>query len=79
MSNINIDVEFFQWFEREYSGDAQEGSKSHAQLQDAFEAGIRLGIVAGEEKQKDESIKTMRKFFETEFENCLDALEEIIR
>lgn len=59
---------------------ATDTADSHAIciLQDAFEAGCKVGLKEGVENGKTESIAVMRKFFETDFVNCLDAIEEIL-
>ena len=71
---MDIDTPFSQWFENEFADNIDEGSRTHTNLHSAFEAGVKLGIKNG----KKESVAVMRKFFETDFVNCLDAIEEIL-
>lgn len=72
-------VEFAKWFENECAGDIDEGSRTHSMLSEAFEAGAKIGLSEGISYGKEQAIETMRKFFETEMDNVLDALEEEIR
>ena len=72
-------VEFNRWLKNNVSGDIDDGGRAHGLLQDAFDAGAKIGLAEGTRYGKEQAIYIMRKYFDAEMDSVLDALAKEIR